>query len=257
MPKFAANLSFMFADKPFLDRFDAAAEAGFKAVEYLFPYDFPAEDLKAKLDAAGLQQALFNVPPGNWEEGERGLAALPGREDEFATAVGKALDYADVLGNTIIHAMPGLRHHGARHETYVANLKRAAAMAAERGKTIIIEPINERDIPGFFLNTTANARAVIHEVGAENVGLQFDLYHRQIQEGDVARAIGEFGHLARHYQIANPPDRAEPDHGEMNYRYLFEILDASGFDGWVGLEYKPRGDTVAGLAWIDSCGVSL
>jgi len=257
MPKFAANLSFMFADKPFLDRFDAAAEAGFKAVEYLFPYDFPAEDLKAKLDAAHLEQALFNVPPGNWEAGERGLAALPGREDEFAAAVSKALDYADVLGNTLIHAMPGLRHHGARHETYIANLKRAAAMAAERDKTIIIEPINERDIPGFFLNTTANARAVIHEVGAHNVGLQFDLYHRQIQEGDVARAIGEFGHLARHYQIANPPDRAEPDHGEMNYRYLFEVLDATGFDGWVGLEYKPRGDTVAGLAWLEACGVSL
>lgn len=257
MPKFAANLSFMFTDLPFLDRFDAAAKAGFKVVEYLFPYEFAAADLKARLDANGLTQALFNLPPGNWEAGERGLAALPGREPDFDAALSKALDYADALGNTLLHAMPGLRHHGANHATYIANLRWAAARAGERGKTLIIEPINERDIPGFFLNTTAQAREVIREVGSAHLGLQFDLYHRQIQEGDVARAIREFGHLALHYQIANPPDRAEPDHGEMNYRYLFEVLDDTGYDGWVGCEYKPRGDTLAGLTWLEACGTSL
>jgi len=257
MPKFAANLSFMFADLPFLERFAAASKAGFKAVEYLFPYEYTAKELRARLDDAGLEQALFNLPPGDWEKGERGLAAMPGREADFDDALNTALDYADELGNTLVHAMPGLRHHGANRKTYVANLARAAEVAGARGKTIIIEPINEIDIPGFFLNTTAEARAVIHEVGSKHLGLQFDLYHRQIQEGDVARAIEEFGHLARHYQIANPPDRAEPDHGEMNYRYLFERLDSSGYDGWVGCEYKPRGDTVAGLGWVDACGVRL
>ncbi|MEM1305918.1 MAG: 2-oxo-tetronate isomerase, partial [Pseudomonadota bacterium] len=245
MPKFAANLSFMFSDIPFLDRFAAAADCGFKAVEYLFPYDFEPDVLKAKLDAAGLEQALFNLSPGNWDAGERGLAAMPGREIEFDAAVTRALDYADALGNRLIHAMPGLRHHGANHATYVSNLKRGSAMAADRGRTLIIEPINQRDIPGFFLSTTAQARGVIAEVGSENLALQFDLYHRQIEEGDVARAIGEFGHLAAHYQVANPPDRAEPDHGEMNYAYLFDVLDATGYDGWVGCEYKPRGDTRA------------
>ncbi|MEO1718906.1 MAG: 2-oxo-tetronate isomerase [Pseudomonadota bacterium] len=256
MPKFAANLSFMFADLAFVDRFAAAADCGFKAVEYL-PYDHEPDALKAKLDAAGLEQALFNLPPGNWEAGERGLAAIPGREADFEAAVTKGLDYAEVLGNTLLHAMPGLRHHGANHATYVANLKRAAAMAADRGRTIIIEPINQRDIPGFFLSTTEQARAVIHEVGADNLALQFDLYHRQIEQGDVARAMREFGALAAHYQIANPPDRAEPDQGEMNYRYLFEVLDETGYDGWVGCEYKPRGDTREGLSWVAACGVTL
>lgn len=257
MPRFAANLSFMFTEVDFLDRFHAAANAGFKAVEYLFPYDYTAEVLAERLKSAGLEQALFNLPPGNWEAGERGLAAIPGREDDFAAAVEKALDYADVLGNTFLHAMPGLRHHGANHQTYITNLKYAAAEAAKRGKTIIIEPINQRDIPGFFLSTTEQARAVIHEVGSEHLGLQFDLYHRQIEQGDVARAIREFGSLAKHYQIANPPDRAEPDAGEMNYAFLFEELDRTGFDGWVGCEYKPRGDTVAGLVWAENCGVSI
>jgi 2-dehydrotetronate isomerase len=257
MPRFAANLSFMFNEVPFLDRFEAAAKAGFKGVEFLFPYEWPASEIAARLKANGLTQALFNLPPGDWAKGERGLAALPGRETEFEAAVGQALAYAAALDCKRVHAMPGLRHHGANRATYVANLKKAARMAADHGCDIIIEPINTRDIPGFFLNTTAEARAVIHEVGASNLGLQFDLYHRQIQEGDTAMAIIEFGHLARHYQIANPPDRGEPDDGEMNYRFLFNQIDDSGFDGWVGCEYKPRRGTVEGLGWVKACGVKL
>ena len=257
MPRFAANLSFLFQDRPFLDRFEAAATAGFRAVEFLFPYEWPKTEIAARLAGNGLTQALFNVPPGDWGQGERGLAAIPGREAEFEAAVATALDYAAALGCRTIHAMPGLRHHGAERTTYICNLRRAARMAAPAGVAVIIEPINTRDIPGFFLNTTAEARSVIHEVGEPNLGLQFDLYHRAIQEGDVTMAIREFGHLARHYQIANPPDRGEPDAGELNYRSLFQEIDRTGFTGWVGCEYKPRGDTVAGLAWTKACGVSL
>ncbi|HUS97139.1 MAG TPA: 2-oxo-tetronate isomerase [Hyphomicrobiaceae bacterium] len=257
MVKFAANLSFMFTELDFLDRFEAAAKVGFKAVEYLFPYEYEPAELAARLKGNGLTQALFNLPPGNWERGERGLAGLPGREAEFEAAAKQALSYADATGCRLLHVMPGLRHHGAQWGTYIANLRKAAKLAAGSGVTIIIEPINERDIPGFFLNTTAVARAAIHEVGEPNIGLQFDLYHRQIQEGDVALAIKEFAPIARHYQIASPPDRGEPDDGEMNYAYLFRQIDASGYDGWIGCEYKPRGETVAGLGWAERCGVTL
>lgn len=257
MPRFAANLSFLFQDLPFLDRFEASAKAGFRAVEFLFPYEFPKAEIAARLKANGLTQALFNLPPGDWSKGERGLAAMPGREAEFEAAMRTALDYATATGCKRVHAMPGLRHHGADRRTYIANLRKGARMAADAGVDVIIEPINTRDIPGFFLNTTAEARAVIHEVGEKNLGLQFDLYHRAIQEGDVAMAIREFGHLAKHYQIASPPDRGEPDDGELNYRFLFQEIDKTGFDGFVGCEYKPRGDTVAGLKWAKACGVTL
>ena len=257
MLKFAANLSFMFNEVPFLDRFAAAAEAGFQGVEYLFPYEFDPNELAARLSDNGLTQALFNLPPGDWDKGERGLAALPGREANFEDAVKKALSYADATGCRLLHVMPGLRHHGAAWGTYITNLRTAARMAAAHGVTIVIEPINERDIPGFFLNTTAVARAAIYEVGEPNIGLQFDLYHRQIQEGDVARSIAEFGSLARHYQIASPPDRGEPDDGEMNYRYLFQKIAETGYTGWIGCEYKPRGATKDGLSWPQACGVTL
>ena len=257
MPKFAANLSMMFNEVEFLDRFEAAAKAGFKGVELLFPYDYEPQEIAQRLKDNGLTQALFNLPPGSWENGERGLASLPGRESEFEAAVAKALEYAEATGCKLLHAMAGLRHHGAQWKTYISNLRNACRMASGSGVTIIIEPINQVDIPGFFLNTTATARAAIYEVGEPNIGLQFDLYHRQIHEGDVARSIREFGSLARHYQIASPPDRGEPDDGEMNYRYLFQELDKTGFDGWVGCEYIPRGDTVQGLAWVERCGVKL
>ena len=175
MPRFAANLSLMFNEVPFLDRFEAAAQAGFKAVEYLSPYEHPAKEIAARLKGNGLTQALFNLPPGDSTKGGRGLAALPGCEEEFAAGVRTALEYATALGCPLIHAWPGLRHHGADRKTYVANLKKAAKTAAGAGVEVIIEPINTRDIPGFFLNTTAEARAVIHEVGEPNLGLQFDL----------------------------------------------------------------------------------
>jgi hydroxypyruvate isomerase len=247
----------MFNEVPFLDRFEAAAKAGFKAVEYLFPYEWPAAELAARLKANGLSQVLFNLPPGDWAKGDRGLASIPGREAEFEAAVVAALAYAKALGCPRVHAMAGLRHMGACRPTYIANLRKAARMAAAEGVDVIIEPINTRDIPGFFLNTTGEARAVIHEVGEPNLGLQFDLYHRAIQEGDVAMAIAEYASLTRHIQIASPPDRGEPNDGELNYGYLFRQIDASGFDGWIGCEYKPRRGTVEGLAWARDLGVSL
>jgi hydroxypyruvate isomerase len=257
MPKFAANLSFLFTELPFLDRFEAAAKAGFRAVECLNPFEAPKAEIAARLKANGLTQALFNMAHGDWGKGERGISAIPGREAEFETSVAAALECAEAFGCRRVFAMAGLRHHGAQRQTYVKNLKRAARMAAGHGVDVIIEPINSRDIPGYFLNTTGEARSIILEAGEPNVGLQFDLYHRQVMEGDVAMAIGEFGHLARHYQIASPPDRGEPDDGELNYRYLFDLIDRSGFEGYVGCEYKPRKGTVAGLGWAKALGVSL
>ena len=257
MPKFAANLSFMFTEVPFAERFEAAAKAGFRAVEFLNPFELTKEDLVARLKGNGLTQALFNMAHGDFAKGERGMSAIPGREAEFQKAVAAALAYAEATGCKRLFAMAGLKHHGANRATYVKNLRTAAKMLAGSGIDVIIEPINTRDIPGYFLNTTGEARSIIHEVAEPNIGLQFDLYHRQIMEGDVALAIAEFAALARHYQIDSPPDRGEPDDGVMNYRYLFKLIDETGFDGWVGGEYKPRGETVAGLKWVKALGVSL
>ena len=257
MPRFAANLSMMFNEVPFLDRFEAAAKAGFKGVEFLFPYEHSVEEIAVRLKANGLQLVLFNLPPGDWTKGERGLAALPGREEEFEAALRQALTYAQALGCPRVHAMAGLVHHGASRPTYVANLRKAARIARDYGVEILIEPINTRDIPGFFLNRTNEARAIIHEVGEPNLGLQFDIYHRQVMEGDVAPAIREFAPLTRHYQLANPPDRGEPDEGELNYAWLFRVIDETGFDGWIGCEYRPRGRTMDGLQWAERCGVRL
>jgi hydroxypyruvate isomerase len=257
MPRFAANLNFLFSELPFLDRFEAAAKAGFRAVESTDLYAASATEVADRLSANKLVLALFNAPAGDASKGERGLAALPGREAEFAACFETAMGYAEATGSRLIHVMPGLVHHGARRDVYVANLKKAARRAASAGAEIVIEPINRRDIPGFFLNKTADARAIIHEVAEPNLGLQFDLYHRQIEEGDVAMAIDEFRPLTRHYQIASPPDRGEPDAGEMNYRWLFGKIDASGFAGYIGCEYRPRAGTLAGLTWAAACGVTL
>ena len=254
MPKFAANISMMFTEHVFLDRFEAAARAGFAAVEFLFPYEWAAGDLADRLRANRLEQALFNTWPGDWETGQRGLAAVPGREEEFERAVIQALDYADELGNSCIHAMSGLVPEGgdrnAHRATLVANLRRTAPIAAARGKTLIIEPINTRDIPGYFLNYQAQARGIIEEVGADNVRLQFDLYHCQIMEGDLAVHMRDYIDIIAHMQIAGTPGRHEPDTGEVNYAFLFEEMDRLGYDGWVGCEYRPRGETVAGLGWF-------
>jgi 2-dehydrotetronate isomerase len=253
--RFAANITFMFTEVPLLDRFEAAAKAGFKAVEIGNPYEAPAQEIAARVRGNGLTVALINIPQGTGDE--RGLTALAGREADFEAAMRTALDYAEKSGSKLIHLLAGLVHQGARRATYVANVKKAARMAAGSGVGVVIEPINRRDIPGFFINKTHEARGVIHEVGEPNLGLQFDLYHRQVEEGDVAMAIREFGPLAKHYQIASPPDRGEPDEGEMNYRWLLKLVDESGFDGYVGCEYRPRRGTREGLAWTEACGVTL
>lgn len=257
MPRFAANLSFLFTELPFLDRFAAAAKAGFRGVEFMFPYAFAADEIGARLEANGLELVLFNLPPGHWDKGERGFAALPGREDDFASAVDLALGYAERLSCPRLHAMAGLTDHGARRDTYVANLKLAAEWAASDGVDILIEPINTRDMPGYFLTRTGEGRDVIKDAGQPNLKLQLDLYHREIMEGDVAGAIAEFAPLVAHYQCASPPDRGEPDKGDIDYTQIFRAIDATGYAGWIGCEYKPRAGTEAGLVWAEKCGVRL
>lgn len=257
MPRFAANLSLMFTELPFLDRFAAASRAGFKGVEFLFPYDWPCAEIEKRLSDNGLQLVLFNLPPGDWGKGERGLTACAGREVEFAAGLAQALDYASALGVKQLHAMAGLEAHGARAETYVANLRLAATRAAAHAITILIEPINTFDMPGYFLTRTEDARGIVTEVGAPNLGLQLDLYHRHRMQGGALQAIADYADITRHYQIAGPPDRGEPDGGELDFRPLFRAIDASGFTGWIGCEYRPRNGTEAGLAWPGRLGVTL
>jgi hydroxypyruvate isomerase len=257
MPRFCANLNFLFTEVPLLDRFGAAAKAGFKGVEIGNPYEASAAEIAAKLKAHGLTLALINTSAGDGAKAERGRSALAGRERDFDADLEAALGYAKSTGCNLIHVMAGLVHQGARRETFVANLKKGARKAAAAGVNLVIEPINRRDIPGYFLNKLAEARAVIYEVSEPNLGLQFDLYHRQVEDGDVAVALKEYAALTRHYQIANPPDRGEPDEGDLNYRWLLQQIDASGYKGWVGCEYKPRRSTVEGLGWAAACGVTL
>lgn len=260
MIRLAANLSWLYQDIPFLDRFAAAASHGFKAVEFLFPYEHPAREIAAKLRAHGLAQALFNLPPGDWAKGERGLAALPGREAEFAAALETAIGYAKELGCGTVHAMAGLIAPGAdvaaMRRTYVANLRRAAERAARDGLVVCLEPINRRDIPGYFLNTTDEAAAVIAEIGAPNVKIQFDLYHCQVTEGDLVRRAERLLPLVGHVQVAGNPDRNEPDLGEANHIHVLETLDRLGYAGHVGLEYRPRTTTAAGLGWARPYGIA-
>jgi hydroxypyruvate isomerase len=254
MPKFAANLTMMFNEVPFLERFAAAAEAGFEAVEFLFPYDHPPEEVAARLRAAGLRNVLFNMPPGDWAAGERGIGALPGREQEFRDGVARALRYAEALGTPTLHAMSGLVPDGAdravHRRCYVENLRYAARETAARGLTLVVEPINPRDIPRYFLNTQAEAHAIREEVGAENLKVQMDLYHAQIVEGDLVTKLRKYARHVGHVQIASVPERNEPDLGEVSYPWLFRVLDEVGYDGWVGCEYKPARGTVAGLGWF-------
>jgi hydroxypyruvate isomerase len=244
----------MYQEVGFLDRFAAAAKDGFRAVEFMFPYAHPAAEVAARLRSAGLENVLFNLPPGDFERGERGLAALPGREAEFAASIGTALEYAEALGCPRLHVMAGIPGAGADRErcraTYVSNLRLAASRAAAAGRDVLIEPINTRDIPGYFLNRQDDAQAIRAEVGAPNLKVQFDLYHCQIVEGDLAvklkRDLAHIGHV----QIAGVPERHEPDRGEVNYPFLFAHLDAIGYAGWIGCEYRPRAGTSAGLGWI-------
>jgi hydroxypyruvate isomerase len=261
MPRFAANLSLLYPELNFLDRFQAAAQDGFQAVEYLFPYAWPGAELAARLQAHGLQQVLFNAPPGDWAAGERGLACLPGREAEFRAGLAQALAYAATLNCPRLHVMAGLVPPGADpavlQATYLANLRWAAAQAAPQGVAVLIEPINLRDMPGYFLSRQAQAHATVAEVGAPNLQVQMDLYHCQIMEGDVAMKLRQYLPSGRvgHIQIAGVPQRHEPDTGELNYPYLFALLDELGYDGWVGCEYRPQrgaqaGGTSAGLGWF-------
>ena len=252
MPNFAANLSMMFTEWSFLYRFDAAAEAGFKAVEFLFPYDFAAEAIAERLTRNGLTQALFNLPPGDWAAGERGLAALPDRFDEFRAGVGRALDYAEATGVKRLHMMAGLADHrdAATLASYERALAHAADRLAEHGLDLLLEPINGRNMPGFFLNDFDLAERLIAASGRANVRLQFDIYHRQIIHGDVTMALRRLLPMTGHVQIASVPSRNEPDGEELNYAYLFSQLDRLGYKGFVGCEYNPRSGTLEGLDWF-------
>ncbi|MEV0116084.1 2-oxo-tetronate isomerase [Streptomyces sp. NPDC050844] len=259
MPRFAANLSMMYTEHDFLDRFAAASADGFDAVEYLFPYDHEPTELRRRLDEHGLRQVLFNAPPGDWESGERGIASLPGREAEFRSGIDRALAYAVALGCGQVHVMAGLRPADAtpaqlaeHRATYLDNLTWAAQRAAAVDVDVLIEPINGRDMPGYFLHRQADAHAIVREVGAPNLKVQLDLYHCQIVEGDLTTTLRRdlpTGRVA-HLQIAGVPDRHEPDQGELDIRYLFDVVDELGFEGWIGCEYRPRSGTSEGLGWL-------
>ena len=272
MPRFAANLSMMYPDLPFLDRFEAAAKDGFKAVEYLFPYAFAQSDIRTRLKDNGLQQVLFNTPPGGtdvagfdaaWATGQRGTASVPGREAEFRAGFAQALDWADALQCPRIHAMVGLRAEGASAEaadaTLIGNLQWAALEAAKAGRDVLVEPINTRSIPGFHLNRQDHAHRIVQAVGASNVKVQMDLFHCQIVEGDLSSKIAQYLPTGRvgHCQIADVPARNEPGTGEVNWAHIFKTIDevsaACGWDGWIGCEYNPAdassGGTSRGLSW--------
>lgn len=256
MLRFAANLSTLYAEFDFLERFEAAAQDGFKGVEFLFPYACKAVDIAARLDDHGLEQVLFNTVPGNWEAGERGLACLPGRQRECLAGVERALEYAAVLGTPRVHLMAGLVPAGvprrALEEQYKENVHAAAQLAAKAGLDILLEPINPIGMPGYFLNTQQQAHDVAQAVGLSNVKVQMDLFHCQIVEGDVTRKLRTYWPSGRvgHLQIAGVPERHEPDTGELAYPYVFSVLEELGYDGWIGCEYFPAASTRAGLGWL-------
>lgn len=255
MVQFAANLSMLFSDIDFLDRFPAAAKAGFKGVEYLFPYDFSAQDISEQLKANGLQQVLFNTPAGDWGAGERGTACHPDRVDEFRAGVSRAIEYAQALDCKQLHCMAGIAPQGgdaaALRQTYVDNLKFASAEMGKAGIKCLIEMINTRDIPGFYLNTSVQAEDILAQVGSDNLYLQYDIYHMQIMEGDLAPTTERLLPKIAHMQLADTPGRHEPGTGEINYAFLFSHLDRIGYKGWIGCEYMPAAGTAEGLGWID------
>ncbi|WP_439536234.1 hydroxypyruvate isomerase [Methyloversatilis sp.] len=258
MPRFCANLSLLFTEQPFAGRYAAAARAGFTGVECHFPYGVPAEALADELQAHQLEQVLFNLPPGNWAAGERGIACLPDRVDEFEAGVGQALDYARVLNCRRINCLAGLAPDGADRAELLAvmerNVRFAARALSREGIELMVEPINTRDMPGFLLNHSAETLALIERVGEPNVKLQYDVYHMQIMEGDLARTLQRERARIGHVQIADNPGRHEPGTGEINYPFLFKWLDRIGYAGWVSAEYLPAGDTAAGLGWMQADG---
>lgn len=254
MPRLAANLSMLFTEHDFLARFKAAADAGFSGVEYLFPYEFSSAEIKAELEVNGLTQVLFNLPAGDWANGERGIACHPDRVEDFRAGVNLAIAYALVLGNTQINCLAGIHPHGVDdttvETTFVDNLKYAAAKLESVGIKLVMEMINTRDIPGFYLNTTAQALAIREKVGSSNLFLQYDIYHMQIMEGDLARTMASHLPVINHIQLADNPGRNEPGTGEINYHFLLQHLDRIGYQGWIGCEYKPLTTTDAGLGWL-------
>lgn len=256
MPRYSANLSFLFQELPFIERLAAAANAGFRAVEYMAPYPYPANELAAALRHHGLTQALFNLPAGNWEQGERGLACLPGRESEFREGVARAIDYAHALGCERVNCLAGRRPESVdpltARATMVANLRYAAAECKRAGVRLVTEPINCFDIPGYFVNRTPEALSIMDEVGSDNLFLQYDVYHAQRMEGELGATLS--AHIGRigHIQIADNPGRHEPGTGEINFRWVLRHIDQLGYDGWVGCEYKPLDSTVAGLGWMSA-----
>lgn len=257
MPAFAANLSMLFTEVDFLERFRLARDAGFVGVEYLFPYAWPAEDIKKELDEHGLKQVLFNLPPGDWDGGERGIACLPDRVDEFRQGVDQALSYAKVLGCKQLNCLAGLRPETLSESdawsTLVSNVEYAANRLNEEGITLCLEAINSRvDMPGFFLDTSALVMQVIEAVEADNVRLQYDVYHMQIMEGDLIRTMECLLPWIAHVQIADNPGRHQPGTGEINFPLVFDALDRMRYKGWVSAEYRPLGDTCASLDWFHS-----
>lgn len=256
MPRFAANLSMLFTELPFMERFGAAAAAGFKGVEYLFPYAFAKEDLAAELARHGLVQVLHNLPAGNWEAGERGIACDPARVAEFREGVARAIDYATALGCSQVNCLAGIAPAGVSaevlRETFVVNLRFAAAQLKEAGIRLLIEPINTFDIPGFYLNRTAQAAEILDEVGSDNLFIQYDIYHAQRMEGELAATVAR--HLPRiaHIQLADNPGRHEPGSGEVHYPWLLRHIDGLGYTGWIGCEYKPATTTAEGLGWLEA-----
>jgi 2-dehydrotetronate isomerase len=272
MPKFAANLHYLFTEAPFLDRFAAAAEAGFKGVEFQVPYDYPGTELRARLDAHRLKMVLFDAPMGDWSAGDRGLAAVPGREAEFRAGLPKAVECAQALSCELVHVMAGVVGAGIDYQeaerVYVANLRRAADLFKRHGVRAVIEPINRQlgvvtggpsyttqGMHGYFLNHTDHARRIIEMVGSDNLFLHLDIYHMQLLEGHLADTIRNSIGILQHVQIAGVPGRHEPSVGEINYPYLFNLLDELGYAGWVGCEYRPAGNTVEGLGWAARYGI--
>lgn len=253
MPRFAANLSMLFTEAPFLDRFERAANAGFDAVEFLFPYAWPAEEIRQRLDANGLTLILHNLPAGDWDAGERGIACHPGRVAEFRDGVAQAIGYAQALGVTQLNCLAGKAPQGVADEvlrqTLVENLRFAAAALKKAGLRLLIEPINTFDIPGFYLSRTAQAVSILDQVGAGNAFIQYDIYHAQRMEGELAATMQNHLPRIKHVQLADNPGRHEPGTGEINYSFLFAHLDRIGYSGWIGCEYKPATTTEAGLGW--------
>ncbi len=254
MPKFAANLSMLFNEVDFLERFAAARDAGFKGVEYLFPYAYPVDELAERLQGHGLTQVLHNLPGGNWDAGERGIASLPDRVGEFQASVETAIHYATALGCKQLNCLAGIPPQDADadtvRETFVANLRFAAEKLSGAGIRLLVEAINTRDIPGFYVNDTRQNLELIDAAGSDNIALQYDIYHMQIMEGDLAPTIEANLHRIAHMQLADNPGRHEPGTGEINYPFLFDFIDKLGYQGWIGCEYKPATTTAEGLGWM-------